>query len=95
MVLKNEIDMRRFYTHNDATAQGKAFCAFLALIVHSEMKNCLSEYIRSRNLTFHKIMLELGKVKASVGNSAKPELVNPLSKCARDVFDSLVLSCPV
>ena len=89
--LKNEIDMRRLYTHSDETAQGKAFCAFLALIVHSEMKNCLSEYIRNGNLTFRKILLELGKIKATVTKSGKPEFVNPISKNAKSIFDFLSL----
>ena len=89
--LKNEIDMRRLYTHSDETAQGKAFCAFLALIVHSEMKNCLSDYIRNGNLTFRKILLELGKIKATVTKSGKPQFLNPISKNAKSIFDFLAL----
>lgn len=89
--LKNELDMRRLYTHNDETANGKAFCAFLALIVHSEMKNCLSEYIRNENFTFHKILLELRKIKANLSDSRKPELINPASKTVRDIFHLLSL----
>lgn len=87
--LKNDLDMHRLYTHSDETAQGKVFCAFLSLIVLSEMLNGLSGYMREQKLTFRKILLELGKVKCGVSKSGLRTLLNPPSKTVRGIFDCL------
>lgn len=91
--LKNSLDMRRLYVHNDQTVEGKAFCSFVALIVRSEFQNLLREYMVSNKFTFHKMLLELNKVKLII--SAKSpngcRLLNPPSKLIRDVFSLLML----
>lgn len=57
--LKNALDMRRLYVQNGNTAEGKLFCSFIALIVHSYMRDHLAQYMHDNKLTFEKILLEL------------------------------------
>ena len=85
----SRIAIGKLYTHSDETAQGKVFCAFLSLIVLSEMLNGLSGYMREQKLTFRKILLELGKVKCGVSKSGLRTLLNPPSKTVRGIFDCL------
>lgn len=61
--LKNDLDMRRLHVHSEEAAEGKAFIAFLALIVHSQMQKKLQAYMDGNKYTFRKILLELDKVK--------------------------------
>ena len=84
--LKNDLDMHRLHTHSDETAEGKTFCAFLSLIVLSDMMNCLGGYMSESKLTFRKILLELGKVKCNVTKSGLCSLLNPLPKTVKDIF---------
>ena len=64
------------------------FCAFIALIVHSFMRNHLAEYMQTHKLTFEKILPELRKSKQSFSpkypSGSRP--INPPSKTLRDVF---------
>lgn len=86
--LKNSLDMRRLYVQNKDTADGKLFCAFIALIVHSYMRNHLSEYMLTHKLTFDKILLELRKSK-QIFSPKYPSgfrSLNPPSKTFRDIF---------
>ena len=86
--LKNSLDMRRLYVQNRNTADGKLFCAFIALIVHSFMRNHLAEYMQTHKLTFERILLELKKSK-QIFSPKYPfgsRLINPPSKTFRDIF---------
>ena len=89
--LKNELDMRRMYVHSEGTAQGKAFCAFLALIVHSHFRNVLNDYLDSHHFTFQKLLTTLDKTRRVYAPSAKSgsRFLNPHSKTVREVFDLL------
>ena len=84
--LKNDLDMHRLHTHCDETAEGKVFCAFLSLVVLSDMMNCLGEYMSEHKLTFRKILLELSKVKCAVSKTGLYTLLNPLPKIVKDIF---------
>lgn len=86
--LKNSLDMRRLYVQNQDTADGKLFCAFIALIVHSYMRDHLAEYMLTNKLTFDKILLELRKSKQifSPKYPSGSRLLNPPSKAFRDIF---------
>lgn len=91
--LKNDLDMKRLYTHSDAVAEGKAFVAFLALIVRSSMSNSLCDFLRDHGFTFKKLLLELDKAKLLI-SADRPEghrLLNPPSKLLRDIFSELFL----
>lgn len=91
--LKNELDMRRLYVHSDAVAEGKAFAAFLALIVRSGMQNLLQSYMNERHFTFKKILLELDKAKLVISadrlNGCR--LLNPPTKTQKDILEALAL----
>ena len=89
--IKNHIDMKRLRVHSDATVAGKLFCAFLALIITSEMTNCLQKYNSSndkRTLSKRGLINELEKLRI-IGSSSKWRLINPLSKTQRDLLDLL------
>ena len=89
--LKNDLDMRRLYVHSDETAEGKAFVAFLALIVRSRMQNLLQDYMNQNHFTFRKILLELDKSKLAVSadrlNGCR--LMNPPTRIQRDILSAL------
>ena len=91
--LKNDIDMKRLYTHSDAVAEGKTFIAFLALIVRSSMNNSLHSYMSEHKFTFKKLLLELDKAKLiiSADHAHGCRLLNPPSKTLRDIFSALSL----
>ena len=91
--LKNELDMRRLYVHSDEVAEGKAFCAFIALIVRSHIQNVLQEYMCSRKYTFRKVILELNKAKVIIAPKASNgcRLLNPPTKTLKDIFALLAL----
>ena len=92
--LKNDLDMRRLYIHSDEAAEGKAFVAFLALIVRSRMQNLLQGYMSQQHFTFRKILLELDKAKLAVSadrlNGCR--FLNPPTKIQKDIFAALGLS---
>lgn len=87
--LKNSLDMRRLYVQNENTVDGKLFCAFIALIVHSYMRDHLSEYLTVHKFTFEKILLELKKSKLIFSSKfpSGSRLLNPPSKTLRDIFN--------
>jgi len=92
--LKNDLDMRRLYVHSDEIAEGKAFVAFLALIVRSRMQNLLQPYMTEEHFTFRKVLLELDKAKLvlSADRLNGCRLLNPPTKTQKDIFAALTLS---
>ena len=91
--LKNDLDMRRLHVHSDEAAEGKAFIAFLALIVHSRMQSKLQEYMDTNKYTFRKILLELDKVKmiCAADRPGGCRLLNPPTKVQREILVCLGL----
>lgn len=88
--LKNELDIKRTYTHSSETMQGKIFTAFISLIVRSYMQNNLKELKESKKYTQKKFFNELNKIKVlELTTNAKPQLINPLTKAQRDIFSGL------
>ena len=91
--LKNDLDMRRLYVHSDEVAEGKAFVAFLSLIIRSHMQNLLQSYMADQHFTFQKILLELDKAKLAVSadrlNGCR--LLNPPTKTQKDILSALNL----
>lgn len=93
--LKNEIDIKRTYTHSDETMQGKIFVAFISLIVRSYMQIELKELKNTKNFTQRKIFNELDKIKVlELNPNSTPQLVNPLTKTQKDIFSALNLPEP-
>ena len=91
--LKNDIDMKRLYTHSDAVAEGKVFVAFLALIIRSSLYNSLHGFLNDHKYTFKKLLLELDKAKLiiSADHAIGHRLLNPPSKTLRDILTALNL----
>ena len=93
--LKNELDMKRLRCHNGDTGSGRTFVAFLSLIVRSYMLKQLRPMMRQNDYTFRKILIELNKIRCiSITPNAKPNLMNPLTKLQRSIFESLDLPIP-
>ena len=92
--LKNDLDMRRLYVHSDEVANGKAFVAFLALIIRSQMQNLLQSYLDSRRLPFRKVLLELEKAKVICAADSPDHcrLLNPPTKMQREILECLEIS---
>jgi transposase len=86
--IKNHIDIKRMRAHTDATVGGKLFCSFIALIVASEMTNCLYEFnsaSRQRILSKRGLIAELEKIRIFVTPDGR-RLMNPLTKTQRDLL---------
>ena len=79
----------------DEVVEGKLFCAFIALIVHSYMRNHLSAYLREHKLTFEKVLLELKKSKQmfSARYQSGFRFINPHSKLYRQIFELCDVVC--
>lgn len=92
--LKNDIDMRRMYVQSEDVAEGKMFVAFIALIVRTQMQNCLQNYMYSHKYTFQKILLELDKAKLihSANHPDNCRLLNPPTKTQREIMEQLSLN---
>ena len=93
--LKNSLDMHRLYAKKDEVVEGKLFCTFIALIVHSYMRNHLSGYLREHKLTFEKVLLELKKSKQmfSARYPSGFRFINPHSKLYRQIFELCDIVC--
>jgi transposase len=89
--LKNHIDMKRLRTHNTQTTDGKLFCAFIALIVISQINVKLGTYMKDQSMSKDSVIAELDKVKV-VFASADRRLMNPLTKTQRTILEAFALS---
>lgn len=88
--LKNEIDLSRLRCSTNETVNGKAFVAFIGLIMISKMRQYLSEYASNNKCTLKKVLLELDKIKARyVRKEQKYKLANPLTKKQKDILESM------
>lgn len=91
--LKNDLDMRRMHIHSEETMEGKAFVAFISLIVRSRMLSLLSPYMAKHDFTFEKVLRELDKVKyiLSGNHLIGYRLLNPPTKTQREILETLQL----
>jgi transposase len=92
--IKNHIDMKRLHTHNDETTNGKLFCAFIALIVTSQMTEPLRTINKSSgkgHLSRPGLLLELEKIKVLIYPRTR-RLLNPLTKKQREILAAFGLS---
>ena len=89
--LKNELDMSRLKVHSDQVVNGKMFSAFIGLILRSVMMKRLKTYLRNEKISFRKVMIELGKIKAcySPEKEAGFRLYNPLTKKQKEILSVL------
>ncbi len=91
--LKNELDMHRLHVQKDETAEGKAFCAFIALIVRSQMQKNLRNMMVENKFTFKKIMLELRKARLIIAPKYPTgcRLMNPPTEVQKEILSCLGL----
>jgi transposase len=61
--LKNGIDMKRLRVHSEEAMDGKAFVAFIALILRSYVQNKLKDYLAQKSLSLAQIFDELRMIK--------------------------------
>jgi transposase len=89
--LKNYICMKRLRTHTDATTDGKLFCAFVGLIVASEIRVKLGEFMTSKRMSKAALIREMDKMIAATGANGW-RMVNPLTKTQRTILEKLGLT---
>jgi transposase len=83
--LKNGIDMKRLRVHSDEAMEGKAFVAFIALILRSYVHNRLKDYMSQQSLSLAQIFDELRMIKA-VKIRDGMLLSNPITKKQRTIL---------
>ena len=92
--LKNDLDMHRLHIHSDEAAEGKAFVAFISLIVQSHMRELLKDLMTERHFTFRKVLVELDKAKLIVSadhiSGCRP--LNPPTRVQQDILSALGVS---
>ncbi|MDR0676828.1 MAG: transposase, partial [Elusimicrobiota bacterium] len=89
--IKNHIDMKRLRTHTSATTNGKIFCAFIALIVISEIGNKLGVFLRDKSWSKGSLIQELEKISL-IMNDKGQRLMNPLTKTQRTILEAFGLN---
>jgi transposase len=89
--LKNYINMKRLRTHTDATTDGKLFCAFVGLIVASELGVKLGDFMKSKRMSKAALLREMDKMIAASGANGW-RMMNPLTKTQRTILEKLGLT---
>jgi transposase len=89
--LKNRLDFKRMRTHWNKTTQGKMFVGFISLILRSDMLRKVKGNIKTKHLTFDKILIELRKIK-TVTLTDMSEVLIPLTKMQRTILSVLDVS---
>ena len=89
--LKNFISMKRLRTHKDATTDGKLFCAFVGLIMASELEVKLGAFMKSRRMSKASLIKEMDKMMAASGANGW-RLINPLTKAQKAILEKLGLT---
>jgi transposase len=88
--VKNHIDMKRLRTHTTATTDGKLFCAFLALIVVSEIGAKLGDLMKKKSMSKAGMIREMDKIYAGQDKNGW-RLLNPVTKTQRSLINGLGL----
>ena len=83
--LKNGIDMKRLRVHSEAALDGKAFVAFIALILRSFVHNKLKDYMAQHRLSLAQIFDELRMIKAVKVRDGML-MSNPITKKQRTIL---------
>jgi transposase len=89
--LKNYLDMRPLRTHGAETTDGKMFCAFIALIVASEVGVKLGEYMKKKRMSKTGLFREMDKICVA-SNDNGWRLMNPITKTQRTIMENIGLS---
>jgi transposase len=84
--LKNSIEMKRLRTHTDETTEGKMFCAFIALIVVSQIGVKLEDFLEKKSWSKEHVVAEMEKIRIISGVAGK-RLADPLTKTQRMIIE--------
>jgi hypothetical protein len=82
--------MKRLRTHATATTDGKIFCAFLALIVVSDIVAKLGEFMKKKSMSKVRLIREMDKIYAGYDKNGW-RLLNPVTKTQRLLINGLGL----
>jgi hypothetical protein len=84
--LKNNVEMKRLRTHNQDTTEGKMFCAFIALIVVSQIGMKLKELMKKKSWSKEKVITEMEKISVITGRLGN-RLADPVTKRQRSIME--------
>jgi hypothetical protein len=88
--LRNHVDAWPSRSHDAETTDGKMFCAFVALIVASEIEARLGERLRRTRLDQAALFREMDKIRVGSGDGAW-RLLTPIGKTQRALMAELGL----
>ncbi|MDR2492777.1 MAG: transposase [Coriobacteriales bacterium] len=88
--LKNHVDMKRLRTHSTETADGKLFCAFLALIAACQVNAKLGKAMKDMAMSKDSVIAEMDKIKAVYASGGR-RLMNPVTKTQRLILEAFGL----
>jgi transposase len=87
--IKNHLEMSGLRTHKTATTDGKLFCAFIALILTTDIRTKLGELMKKKRWCEKMLISELEKIRALeiIGSGGRYKQENPLTKTQRMIFE--------
>ena len=86
--VKNYISMKRLRTHSTETTDGKLFCAFLSLILVSEIGAKLGKLMKDMSLSKAGVFREMDQISAGLDKEGW-RLLNPVTKRHRAILHAL------
>ena len=90
--LKNSLDFKRLRVHNDERMENKIFIGFICIIIISVLHQKMSSANLYETYTMKELILELKKLKITTVSGE--EILQPISKTQRDIFNSLSIPLP-
>jgi transposase len=84
--LKNSVEMKRLSVNADETIEGKMFCAFIALIVVSQIGVKLEEFLEKKSWSEERVAAEMEKIRVISGVDGV-RLADPLTKTQREIIE--------
>jgi transposase len=85
--VKNYIDMKRLRTHHTESTDGKLFCAFISLIIVSEILNKLGPLMKKRGWSKDSVFREMEKIRIVELSNGK-RLMNQVTKSQRQILEA-------
>jgi transposase len=89
--VKDQIRMNRLGTPNAETTDGKLFCAFIALIVVSEIEEKLGGFMRWKRWSQSHVIAEMEKIRVVLAADTKM-LMNPLTETQKFILEKFGLT---
>jgi transposase len=89
--VKNVEEMKRMRTHKSETTDGKIFCAFIALILTSEIEAKLRSLMNGKSMSKAGLLREMEKLYVGVNDRGR-RLLNPVTKMQRTIMNELGLT---